>query len=282
LLTPFGIDMTAWRRTWRRAGAGLDGTAILTLAASATGRTIVAGGQDGGVYVGAARPEGGGRWRRIGSLGPDHPVFSVSIAPRDGRTVLAGTFGALYRGARTGHGWAWQRVARTGEAAVTAIAWAPWDARLAFASVFAAGPSVLVSHDAGRTWRPDSAGPPPALPTYALLAVAPPTPRVYLAAMGGGVWRWSAAGAWQDISAGLPARHAMQLVAARRGTGQVLFAGTMGAGVYARQGEERWRRLGRGLDGGAYTVLSLALTSGPHPDLVVGTVRGLFRYVPSG
>ena len=44
--------------TWRRAGAGLDGTAILALAAPATGRTIVAGGQDGGVYVGAARPEG--------------------------------------------------------------------------------------------------------------------------------------------------------------------------------------------------------------------------------
>jgi hypothetical protein len=56
----------------------------------------------------------------------------------------------------------------------------------------------------------------------------------------------------------------------------------MGFGVYARQGTRSWQRLGRGLSGGGYTVLALAMTSGSHPTLLAGTAPGLFRYAPPG
>ena len=92
---------------------------------------------------------------------------------------------------------------------------------------------------------------------------------------------FDAIGRWRDVSAGLPARHAMPLVAAPESR-EVLYAGTMGFGVYARQGTGPWRRLGHGLSGGAHTVLALAMTAGSHPTLLAGTGLGLFRYAPPG
>jgi hypothetical protein len=106
----------------------------------------------------------------------------------------------------------------------------------AYASVFGTWPPVLLSRDDGRTWHPDTAGLPSALPTQALLALASGARQVMLSTMGDGVWLRSATGQWHDVSAGLPARHAMPLVAAPGRSGVALYAGTMGFGVYARQG----------------------------------------------
>ena len=264
--------------TWQRAGRGLDGHAILALAAMPVSDMIVAGGDNGAVYVGVARGGKDWRWQRISPLlGADHPIFSLAVAPGGGDgTVLAGTFGALYRGVRMG-GWTWRAVAHTGDAAITSIIWAPWDRHRAYASVFGTWPPVLVSDDDGRTWHPDTRGLPSALPTQALLALATGARQIILSTMGDGVWLRSATGRWRDVSAGLPAHHAMPLVAAP-GRQVALYAGTMGFGVYARQGAGPWRRLGRGLSGGAYTVLALAMTSGAHPTLLAGTALGLFRY----
>jgi hypothetical protein len=269
--------------TWQRAGRGLDDHAILALAATPASDTIVAGADNGAVYVGAARRGREWRWQRISPLlGSDHPIFSLAVAPAGGNgTMLAGTFGALYRGIRMGSGWTWRAVAHTGDAAITSIIWAPWDIHHAYASVFGTRPPVLVSDDDGRTWHPDSSGLPSALPTQALLALATGARQIVLSTMGDGVWLRSATSRWRDISAGLPARHAMPLVAVP-GSREVLYAGTMGFGVYARQGTEPWRRLGRGLNGGAYTVLALTMTAGSHPTLLAGTALGLFRYAPPG
>jgi hypothetical protein len=266
--------------TWQRAG--LDGHAILALAATRTGGTVVAGADDGAVYAGAVRRGRDWRWQRISPvLGSDHPIFSLAIAAgKGGHTVLAGTFGALYRGASTRRGWTWRAVAHTGDNAISAITWVPWVAQHAYAAVFAAQTPVLSSQDDGRTWHADSVGLPTALPTQALLALATGARQVLLSTMGAGVWLRSAAGRWHDVSAGLPARHAMPLVAAPGRGSVVLYGGTMGFGVYAKQGVAPWRHLGRGLSGGAYTVLALALTAGPHPVLLAGTALGLFRYVP--
>jgi hypothetical protein len=195
--------------------------------------------------------------------------------------MLAGTFGALYRGGRMGSGWTWQAVAHTGDAAITSIIWVPWDVHRAYAAVFGTRPPVLVSDDDGRTWHPDTRGLPSALPTQALLALATGARQIILSTMGDGVWLRAATGRWRDVSAGLPARHAMPLIAAP-GKQVALYAGTMGFGVYARQGAGPWRRLGRGLSGGAYTVLALAMPSGSHPTLLAGTALGLFRYAPPG
>lgn len=267
--------------TWRRDGNGLDGAAVLALSATPSTGTIIAGADNGAVYASTARRGSDRRWSRISPrLGPDHPIFSVSFSPRAGQTVLAGTFGALYRGSHSGGRWAWQQVVRTEDAAITSIVWAPWAAHLAFASVFAGSPSVLVSYDDGRTWHPDTEGLPPTLPTSTLRAFVDRAPRVILSTMGGGVWLRSTAGTWRDISAGLPAHHAMDFIVVPGTRGAVLYAGTMGFGVYVKQETRPWRRLSRGLNDVSHTILSLAMTSGPRPWLLAATARGVFRYVP--
>lgn len=263
--------------TWAHDGGSLAGTTVFALAMAQKNGLIVAGAANGAVY--ANQGHGAGSWRRISPRLDSNPIFSVSVSPSDAHVVLAGTGGALYRGVASGHGWTWRRVARTNDASVTSIAWAPWNKHLAFASVFGVSPPVLATRDDGLTWRPDDAGLPSALPTQALLAVDTPTPVMYLSTMGGGVWRRAATGPWRDVSAGLPQRHAMPLVGTR-GRAGVLYAGTMGDGVYVKRGEVTWRRLGRGLRNPVYIVLSLALTSGPHPVLLAGTARGVFRYAP--
>lgn len=266
--------------TWRRGNRGLSQTSILALAATPASHAIFAGAADGAVYVGQAQHGAAWGWQRISPrLGPD-PIFSLAVSAHDGATALAGTTGALYRGENTDTGWLWRRVARVGDAAITSIAWAPWDARLVFASVFASTPPVLLTRDAGRTWHASTTGLPAILPTETLLPLAGPTPRLLLSTMGGGVWQRSSAGRWRDVSTGLPERHAMFLVADLSGGVTYVYAGTMGFGVYAAQGTAPWRRLGRGLSGASYTVLALALTSGPHPTLFAATAHGVFRYVP--
>lgn len=72
----------------------------------------------------------------------------------------------------------------------------------------------------------------------------------------------------------------MSLVSGAADGSGPLYAGTMGNGVYVRDGTSPWRRLGHGLNGGAYTVLALARVAGPHPALLAGTARGVFRYAP--
>lgn len=263
---------------WRRAG--LKGLAIVSLATTTTRATVIAGGDDGTVYRGTSLLGQGWTWQAINRpLGPDHPIFSVA-ASATGHVVLAGTFGALYRGASGQGRWSWQRVDRMGEAAVTSIAWLPWDRERAFASVFGASPPVLTTRDGGRTWHGDVQGLPQTLPTQALLALSTPSRQIVLTTMGGGVWRRDQTGLWQDISAGLPGRHAMPLVAVPGNATVVLYAGTMGYGIYAKQGASPWRRLGQGMIGGRYTSLGLAMALRPSPRLLVGTALGVFCYVP--
>jgi hypothetical protein len=99
--------------------------------------------------------------------------------------------------------------------------------------------------------------------------------------MGDGVWQRGQDGQWREISNGLPERHAMPLLADPRSP-STLYSGTMGFGVYQRDGTADWRRLGRELNGGDFTVLALAITEGRHPLLLAGTGRGVFRYPVQG
>lgn len=270
-----GTDDGIWESSnggdsWRLSG--LEHVQVLSLSASDTDQTIVAGTANGAVYRRAAR----GDWINIGlHIGPNDSIFSLAVS-HTGHTVLAGTIGTLYRGVWKGGAWTWRPVARTGQSAITSIVWAPWNTHLAYASIFGTRPPVISSRDGGRAWRPTTSGLPPTVPAQALLALGTHPPWVILSTMGGGAWRWSN-GVWHDISAGLPERHAMPL-AALRGHPVVLYAGTMGYGVYIKRGSGRWRRIGHDLNGGAYTVLGIARVSGPPPVLLAGTIRGVFRH----
>lgn len=267
--------------TWQTVAAGSRQDDFLSLGTVPGGDAMVAGTARGAVYLGVRQLNGSWQWRRVNRpLGSGHPIFSVALAPRGG-LVLAGTFGSLYRGVRTTAGWAWRRVARTGDSAITSIAWASWNTRLAYAAVFGARPPVLTTRDSGRTWHADTQGLPSSLPTQALSALRTHPPRVILTTMGGGVWERVAGAAWHDVSAGLPGRHGMPLVARQVGGSVLLYTGTMGFGVYGKEGTAPWRRVGTGLDGGDHTVLGLAGASKPHPVLLAGTALGVFRYVPT-
>jgi len=64
----------------------------------------------------------------------------------------------------------------------------------------------------------------------------------------------------------------------------VLYAGTMGDGVYVKQGDTAWRPLGHGLTGTDNTILAAAIASGPaasRPTLLAGTAHGVFRNLPA-
>jgi len=137
--------------TWRRAASGLGHDEILSLGTTPAGAEIVAGSGMGAVYLGAFRRDGRWFWQRImRPLGSDHPIFCVALSPNGGHSALAGTFGAVYRGVRSREGWRWRRVARAGgNSGVTSIAWAPWDARLAYAAIFGITPPVIVTRDGG-------------------------------------------------------------------------------------------------------------------------------------
>lgn len=265
---------------WRPAG--LKGIAIVSLAEGAEGGDLVSGSDDGVIYLGSQRRGSNWGWRRIGGpWGAAHPVFSLALSP-SGKMILAGTFGSLYRGTSAHGRWRWQRAAQTsGDAAVTSIVWLPWATQRAAAAVFGVRPPILVSRDGGRTWRADSRGLPPALPTQTLLPASLSMDRLILTTMGDGVWRQDGRAPWRDMSAGLPERHAMPIVGVSGHRTTVFYAGTMGYGVYATQGTTPWRRIGEGLSGGQYTSLGIAMAPGPHPSLLVGTALGVYRYVPS-
>jgi hypothetical protein len=266
--------------TWQRTG--LDRNIMVSLAASGNGDVVIAGGNNGSVYRAAWRPGSRWSWRRInGSWGADHPIFSMALSSR-GQVVLAGTFGSLYRGTSSRGHWRWRRVASTGDdAAVTSIVWLPWASQRAVAAVFGSWPPALSSTDGGRSWQPDSRGLPQTLPAQTLLPVSDAKDRLILTTMGGGVWRRNGSGTWHDMSAGLPERHAMPIVAVPAHRTTVFYAGTMGYGVYATQGTSSWQRLGEGMDGGQYTALGIAMALPPPPSLLVGTARGVYRYVPA-
>jgi len=264
--------------TWTRAGAELRGVAVYALAALPGGAAL-AGAGDGAIYM-RATGAGQRRWQRVSPSLGSSPITSLAVSP-DGPApiVLAGAIGALYRGAGRGSQWRWRRVARTGEAAITAVAWAPWTTQVAFAAIFGSWPPVLTTTDAGKTWRPAVSGLPSALPTQALLGLPAPEPQIILTTMGDGVWWRGKSGPWHDLSAGLPGRHAMPLTALPGNSLPVLYAGTMGEGVYVKQGSAPWRLLGRGLTGIQNTIVALVVTQAPNPAVLAGTVNGVARYI---
>ena len=261
---------------WSRDGGSPGGNVFALAESSGTG-AILAGASDGRVY--ARSGTAAGHWQAISPPLSADPVFSLAVAP-DGRSALAGTLGVLYQGQETGSTWQWRPVRGSNGTAITSIVWAPWDTHLVFATVFHATPSVLASHDGGRTWQPDERGLPPNLPTQSLHTGGAATRDLVLSTMGGGVWLRAPSGVWHDISAGLPQRHAMPIAGDPSGNG-ALFAGTMGRGVYEKQGQAAWRPLGHGLQGLSGLVLALLAPSVAQPALLAGTGQGLFRYVPS-
>jgi hypothetical protein len=278
--------------SWREDGTGLGGSGVFVLAGLPDANLAWAGSLDGAVYARASGSGGDVTWRRVSPVLVTDPslgalaVYSLAASPQAGHPLLAGSQGAIFRGTpiSSGRGWTWNRVwhASSGAqtVAATSLLVSSWDANLVFASIFEGAATVLISRDGGRSWQADPSGPPPRLPTQSLAAGDAGAHQVFLTTMGKGVWQLAANGRWTDISAGLPQHHAMPFLADRSWGRQVYVAGTMGVGVYAKQGSSAWHRLGTGLGGAAASVTALVPTGSP-PRLLAATLGGVYRYVPA-
>ncbi|HVA90075.1 MAG TPA: hypothetical protein VNL71_09545 [Chloroflexota bacterium] len=257
---------------WKRLLGYPMTSAVLALAAGGNPRLLYAADSDGVIRVRTKQ----GAWRAIGPSPAPGSIFSLAVSDTAPPVVLAGTAGALYRGVQQGTRWQWRAVAHTDGSSFAAVTWLQGGAQSALAAIFGIAPPVLVSHDGGRTWKDGSQGLPDTLPTVAMLHVDTTPATIILSTMGDGVWERAAGGIWREISAGLPERHAMPLVGSAEGN--PLFAGTMGYGVYMKNGANSWQRLGRGLTGPSYIVLSLLHVEGRRPILLAGAGIGVYRY----
>ncbi|HWE60317.1 MAG TPA: hypothetical protein VHB98_01270 [Chloroflexota bacterium] len=136
-------------RTWQPDRTGPSNVSFLSLAGVKASAALFAGAADGRIFMRGAQR--GDHWQPISPpLAGGEPIFSLAVSSDD-QVLLAGTVGALYRGALHAGHWQWQLVAHTGDSSVPAIVWAPWDARQAFAGVFGTRPAMLRTTDGGHT-----------------------------------------------------------------------------------------------------------------------------------
>jgi photosystem II stability/assembly factor-like uncharacterized protein len=258
--------------TWKPLPGYPPTSAVLALAVGGNPRLLYAADNNGFVRV----RTGQGVWQAIGPTPAPGSIFSLAVSDTARPVILAGTAGALYRGVEQGAKWQWRVVARTDGSSFAAITWLGGGATNALAGVFGSAPPVLATHDGGKTWKAASQGLPSTLPMVAMLQVRNQPATTVLSTMGTGVWERTGAGAWREMSSGLPERHAMPLAGSMGGN--PLFAGTMGYGVYMRKGSDPWRLIGKGLTGPSYIVLALLHEQGRRPALLAGTGVGVYRY----
>lgn len=257
---------------WKRLPGYPASSAVLALAVGGNPRLLYAADNDGFIRVRTRQ----GAWHAIGPSPAPGSIFSLAVSHTSPPVILAGTAGALYRGVEQGTTWRWRVVARTDGSSFAAVTWLGGGATDALAGIFGSAPPVLATHDGGLSWRAASQGLPSTLPTVAMLEVSTDPVTTVLSTMGVGVWERTGTGAWREMSAGLPERHAMPL--AGSAGSNPLFAGTMGYGVYIRAGSGPWRLLGKGLTRPSYIVLALLHTEGRLPALLAGTAVGVYRY----
>lgn len=174
-------------KSWKRTGAGIAASRVRSLAAAATGRTLVAGLEHcpGGI---ARSPDGGVTWQVQEMRDPSHyyggqltDVEAVAFAPSRPKRVYAGAIDEVLRSDDGGVTWAHFPFHDSQSGGHTiAMAVHPTDPNVVFA---AGGHGVARSRDGGRTWTH-------AVGDATAVAIDPARPqRVLAASWYGGVWR---------------------------------------------------------------------------------------------
>ncbi|MGE5232898.1 MAG: WD40/YVTN/BNR-like repeat-containing protein [Acidobacteriota bacterium] len=188
-------------------------------------------------------------WR---SLGPDGgSVTSLAVDPRDGRVLLAGSFGGLFRSANSGH--SWQPFGAGLAAPALDLAFHP----LSPSTGFAATPGGLFrSVDGGLTWVPSAEGAPAGIYAYAVRPIAGqrgvvlalgmvsplPLPIPNLASFY--VLRSTDGGrSWRVQNAGLPAGVPLNDLRPDPFRADLVYLGTASGLYRSRDGGRTWRRI---------------------------------------
>jgi len=239
-------------------------------------RTVIAATEAGDVFL---SHDSGNHWRKVAVT--HDAVYAVTAQPGNPRHFLAGAGGGIYL-SRDG-GRHWRRRLRLKKSAGTAFAWQPGSTRVVFAGTVSGGSggstSVLVSRDAGMTWRVFGSH----LNSWGGVMSLALTPQgsVFAGTMGNAVWRTSRAGkTWNKVASGMPPTndHAAGL-ATIPGEPGTMFVGTLGNGVYRTSDRGRhWTSISGGLpaERNATTVLSVAYSS-TQDALYAGTADGVYE-----
>lgn len=264
--TAIGVyDSTDDGATWHSFGQGLPPTDAWTVTAfhGHGGDVVLAGSGDGSVY---RISRTGLRWMRMGNPIGALGVYALLPLPRQS-LILAGSDRGIFRASDTTL--AWVLAAPVAGGAVSSLARDPRTGAI-YAGVAGLLRTVLVSHDGGRIWLTPASTTPP-LSVESLLAAGG---RVYAGVMrpagGQAVWVDGAHG-FTPLTVGLPPTvHGMSLAA----SGNLLFVGTMGAGVFQRSASGAWSRVSDGPGDGVVTAL--LPVPGARRILLAGTGAGVY------
>ncbi len=259
-------------KTWVQANRGMVGDSdIFSIAVNPRNPEVVYASACSGVYRSGNRAESWVRLRpRLGR--PDVRAHIVAIDPTQPDRVYVGSTEGLFVSNDDGRTWA----RKTGSSIiVNAIQIDPRDNRRIFLGTEDRG--ILVSEDAGRSWRPSHDG-------FSQLYIAsimpdPSASGVFIAGVrsagdGGGVYSFSNhRNAWKQLSPGGAADGDVLSVLPTHG-GESLLAGTT-RGIFHRvAGSSGWTRLA-----GPIAALKVNdLATGPEGDWVfAGTDEGVYR-----
>ncbi len=268
------------RGIYRKVGSGpwrnvLKHKEIWDVAASSTGRTVVAADNAGDVDV---SDDSGNLWREHGISSGG--VYSVTLRPDNPNWILVGAAGGIFLSKDGGS--TWKRTTILHHSATDSFSWLPGSSRVVFAGNVPGGPkgvaSVLESTDAGMHWSHFDRQ----LTRVGMMSVLAVGPGAVLAgSMGLGVWR-SPVGSpsWSRMASGMPPKddHGSGLVETP-GHPPEVWVGTLGYGIFrSSDGGRRWTADSKGLPQLYHQRLVLGLAYRPaDQSLYAATNQGLYR-----
>lgn len=145
--------------TWTNRNAGLADTALRSV--ELVGETLAVGAYWGGVSLAAAPPLG---WTAANEGLANRFLWEISVAPWDGGTLFAASYGGV--SVSTDTGWSWSDFPiGMGELDVRSVSPSPAGGNTVLAGLFYGG--VFRSVDGGASWAPSSGG----LPAGATVAL---------------------------------------------------------------------------------------------------------------
>ncbi len=257
--------------SWEDSSFGIGDATILAVAAApdwSRSETMFAATPDG-IFISR---NGGRAWRETGFTEAEETVSALAVSPMfdQDQTVFAGTEeGTLYRSRDGGRRWeALQE--NLGQGPINCL-WVAPDFAESRRLVAGVGAEVLISTDAGETWRPAARLP------GTILSLTGDGPVLLAGLYDAGVWKSTDGGeTWASISTGLAARGFASLAS----VGGRLYAIGPQEGLWREEASGGpWRRL-TGLD--AYLPLSGRALHRPDNLLVAGQEHGILRSTDGG
>lgn len=243
-------------------------------AALAKDDTIVAGDNDGDVFISART---GKSWRRtnVTPLG----VSAVSVEPGTVNHLLVGAGDGIYLSRDAGRHW--KHRLTLPNSGVASIAWQSGSSRVVVAGAIArsgqGSTQVYISKDAGRTWHVFGHD---LNSNLGIMSLGITASRVFAGTMGNGVWMAPlSTGAWRQMANGMPASNDhVAGIAALPGKTVRLVVGTLGYGVFSTSdGGRHWTDLSHdsALSRSGGLVTSIAYAPAQH-SILAGTPSGVY------